>query len=292
MTRQGFNRQFANCAVAGWDDTMPALNETAAYLRDNDIVLVWYHPDDDTQLVLLAYAADAPSWWFLNDNLEPRPTEGLRIMARGTMAPVSSVRTNKPPMIPRPLPPPIPPLVPSAPVFDISPVRQVVPDLPSVVRGSSSQHRYWLRQAGPESPSVDISFSSPPPVHPPAASPSQEQPSEGTLGGFIENDDINSAFQKIGISFSELSTVATKRAAERCTSFYLHFPEHSAEIDGEFKVMEKFLEQRKIMPFSNRRPGDWSRFVLASKTGTIIVSSLDAPSRSRKLILLSSMKVS
>jgi hypothetical protein len=119
-------------------------------------------------------------------------------------------------------------------------------------------------------------FDLPAPHSPPAPSPhplavaSPRQHPPISLSA-VENNGIVSIFENLGITYEELRTVVTKKSIERTRSFYLHFPEEYPEVNEEFELVMKFLEHHKD---TNRRDGDWQRFVDNVKIGTVLVSSL------------------
>ncbi|EEH37676.2 hypothetical protein PAAG_08094 [Paracoccidioides lutzii Pb01] len=85
------NLMFCSSWVLGFDDTSPAVNEMANYLRDNRLAALWYHPDENISSVMVAFALDSPEWSFLNQTSD-HPSAKLRIAVRSALAPMSSIQ--------------------------------------------------------------------------------------------------------------------------------------------------------------------------------------------------------
>lgn len=234
---QGYNTTYANGFCIGFEDTAPALSDMTRYLRERDLAALWYHPEEEAQLVLVAYPAGSPIWSFLDNNVPVNSTQGLRVVARGTLPPFSSIGRVWPPIMePQPAEP---------------------PSFPAEMSNENSHHVDGVLHTTPD--------------HSPLT-PHMPLPPQNSDALSVENFDIVELFrEKYGIGFQELSKVKTKKGAERVRAFYLHFPDKSEGINNEFRLVEHFLERHNIKAFSNRQSGDWERFVTTATSGTILV---------------------
>ncbi|EEH43475.2 uncharacterized protein PADG_08400 [Paracoccidioides brasiliensis Pb18] len=85
------NLMFCSGWVLGFDDTSPAVDEMANYLRDNRLAALWYHPDENISSAMVAFALDSPEWSFLNQTSN-HPSAKLRIAVRSSLAPMNSIQ--------------------------------------------------------------------------------------------------------------------------------------------------------------------------------------------------------
>ena len=90
---QGFNSKFANGWIVGFEDTAEAVNDMAHYLREHQLAALWYHPHEDVSTMMIAYASGASNWEFLDADITSQPVSNLRIVARGYLPPISSIRS-------------------------------------------------------------------------------------------------------------------------------------------------------------------------------------------------------
>ena len=252
------------------------------YLRDHDLAALWYHAEDEAQLVFVAYAAGSPKWSFLDNNISMPPGPGLRVVARGTLPPLNSIRhvgltmgESQPVELDS-----LPAETTNANTFDMDDASHATPSFlaetlnvehPGLDGSSHSTSSFQAKK--PDSISVDVNVNSShttlchSPLTPPIPFPPQ---SGGSLNA--ESFDIVEFFRdKYGISFKELSSVKTKKGMERVRAFYLYFPSEPEQVNNEFKLIQHFLERHNVKPFSNRQPDDWERFIGTATSGTILV---------------------
>jgi chromo domain-containing protein 1 len=90
---QGFNSKYANGWIIGFEDTTAAVNDMAQYLRERQLAALWYHPQEDVAVVLVAYAAGTSDWEFFDTNIPFPPAANLRVVARGFLPHVSTIRS-------------------------------------------------------------------------------------------------------------------------------------------------------------------------------------------------------
>lgn len=241
---------YSYCWAVGYEDTTDALNEMVKYLRLHDVAALWHHPDDGAQLALVAYAAGSPSWGFLDSQYTVPPDKGLRIFARGTLPPLSSIKRSEPPLAKSP-------------------------------QQSQPQHLRKRTFSGPfDVAGHDTALASSPPLLAQPARLQQKDPlprvspnRDGMKSGLTK-----SAFETLGISFKDLSIVKkSKKAFDNARAYYLCFPDESKEVKEEFELTRQFLKMHGIKAiFTNRDPEDWEKFN-ATQCGTVIVSSIVTP---------------
>ncbi|KAL1952486.1 hypothetical protein VTO42DRAFT_5192 [Malbranchea cinnamomea] len=237
---QGYNIAYSNGWAVAFEDTTCALNEIVQYLRTRGVAALWYHPSDEAQLVLVAYASGSPDWNFLDENYSIPPSQGLRIVARGILPRPTSIRQGD---LPINLP-------------QSSHIAPVVPEI-TALKPFDVEHN---NPSTPLSPSLRAQQMAPErhDVPPPLVSNSQ-------------NIDLASIFRdKFGINFKELIFVKTGKQVERVRAFYLCFPEQPNEVKEEFELVRLFLNQQKVPIFTSQLEGDWERFLGTVTSGTVL----------------------
>lgn len=70
------------------------------------------------------------------------------------------------------------------------------------------------------------------------------------------------------ITYQDIAAVTTHSGIKLTNCFYLWFPESA---DGDFRVLEEFLDQHYAIVLSNRKQNDWEKFTKSS-SGVALVS--------------------
>jgi hypothetical protein len=70
------------------------------------------------------------------------------------------------------------------------------------------------------------------------------------------------------ITYDDLAAVTSHSSIKLANCFYLWFPE---DADGDFQVLERFLDQHYAIVLSNRKQNDWEKFTKSS-SGVALVS--------------------
>ncbi|KAK2800772.1 hypothetical protein FQN51_005912 [Onygenales sp. PD_10] len=225
------NYKYCNGWVLGYDDTSAALNKLSDYLEEKQLAALWYHPDPNIPIVIVAYPSHSKDWEFLG-TCPDVPSARLLV----------AVRTPLPPM---------------------SSLQQIIAQQPL----SNHNHNYnpdtdtdipFLHHEDGETPTAE------------AAEPAKlnNTVSANLLPAMNQPLDIVAVFrEQFGITYDELSTVNGPKKDRHARSFYLYFPN---EVDAEFQLTQEFLKRYDMAIFSNRIDGDWEKFVATATSGTIL----------------------
>ncbi|PGH17718.1 hypothetical protein AJ80_04726 [Polytolypa hystricis UAMH7299] len=84
------NTKFSSGWVIGFQDTSAAVDDMASFLRDNQLVALFYHPTNPT--VLVAYPSGVPGWDFFEQGARVPASANLRFIARSALPPIASLQ--------------------------------------------------------------------------------------------------------------------------------------------------------------------------------------------------------
>ncbi|OXV08390.1 hypothetical protein Egran_03847 [Elaphomyces granulatus] len=82
LLSKGRNLSVCNAWIEGFDDTMPLLDRLAAYLREKDLIAIYYLPNDQQSTVFLLYPTGSVTFGFLDCRSRVPHGVALRVAVR------------------------------------------------------------------------------------------------------------------------------------------------------------------------------------------------------------------
>jgi hypothetical protein len=262
---------------------MPLLDRLAAYLREKDLIAIYYLPNDQQSTVFLLYPTGSVTFGFLDCRsripygvalrvavrdrfftfdhlLSASPTNASHPQLPGTRESLKDISTlscsdspEKPKSIKaqhpsRPSHPQLPGTRES--LERVSDTMDLPKDISTLSCSDSPEKPKSIKAQHPSTSSSDAKM---------AASPDGGQSA-------VEIDLDLFFREQFRITFDELATVQGKGVAGMT---FLMFPVDAHE---ELTLLSEYLRRHQVVIFSNRFSEDWERFVKVVKEGIVLVS--------------------
>lgn len=298
---------WCNAWMEGFQDTNEDLFYMADYLRENNLLAIYY-PADHRGNVWLAYSPKCPDFEFLNyDHLAVPDRVPIRLAVRSPLLPMDILNARPPapnwmnPIMPNDswLQPPPGPSSPQT-------------TSPSIPMASAADPRLQRRasigtnlaqtpdQGAPPVKSHEIprisGHSNLPSIESPVmrhnllpgisdALEPMDTPDSGSPPGELTNsapDDSHASLRRffednLRMSIDELATLpASKETHDEpfvADMFYLHFPDDESG-QAELKLLDAWLKVHDKTSWSNRDPAGWTKFYKNCRCGVVIVCTL------------------
>lgn len=289
--------------MEGFEDTNAKLFHMADYLRENNLLAIYY-PADHRGNVWLAYSPKCPDFDFLEyDHLAVPDGVPIRLAVRSPLLPLDILNARPPALTledstvfnDSSMQPPLGLPTPQTPSLPISMASAADPRLRR--RGSTGANLSQAPDQGMslvrthEQPGVSSPFNNSgvdlpvirrdslpniPDMAGPMDTPGSGSPPTGVINP--PPDDSRTSLRwlfetNLRISVDKLATLPPSKESNEpiiADMFYLHFPEDESG-QAEFKLLDAWLKLHDKKIWSNRDPEGWGKFYRSCKCGVVIV---------------------